>query len=213
MKNSEEKIVKKTRTPTIKSKREIKKSVNITWNSKMFFQIGIIIALSFVLLMVETSWGISSNEISMSKELNIDEPPLDLYVLEEKPVIKKRIEPIKTKKSNKVDISKGLKVVGNHTKNKETDTRPTEYNNPKKNTAVNNVHKKLNVMNVEFAPIFPGCESLPTNKEKVSCMSEKIGAFINRKFRVERFVEREICMDFKEYLFNLKLMHGGMSQM
>lgn len=192
MSTSEEKDLKKTQEPAFVSKREYKKSINISWNSNLFFQLGLIIGLSFVLLIVESSWGISNENLFIAKELNIVEPPLDIYMLEKDPVIKQMKKQTKIRKANKVDVFKALTIVGNHTQKKETDTRPTEENNSKKDQGEKKVSQNLNVMNVEFAPTYPGCESLLTNKEKVYCMSEKIGNFINRKFNVEKFIEREI---------------------
>ncbi len=35
---------------------------------------------------------------------------------------------------------------------------------------------------IEDVPIFPGCENLRNNEERKNCMSEKISAFVNRRF-------------------------------
>jgi protein TonB len=44
-----------------------------------------------------------------------------------------------------------------------------------------------NLNQVEFVPIFPGCESLGTNEEKKACMSSKISAFVGKRFRTDVF--------------------------
>ncbi len=38
---------------------------------------------------------------------------------------------------------------------------------------------------VEDVPVFPGCETLATKREKAACFSEKIGRIISRKFNTE----------------------------
>jgi protein TonB len=44
-----------------------------------------------------------------------------------------------------------------------------------------------NILSVEHAPVFPGCDASASNAEKVDCMSSKINAFILRKFDSDKF--------------------------
>lgn len=38
---------------------------------------------------------------------------------------------------------------------------------------------------VEFAPVFPGCEELPTNKQKAQCFSDKVKRVVSKKFNTD----------------------------
>ncbi len=51
------------------------------------------------------------------------------------------------------------------------------------NEMLNEVEVPFSV--IENVPVFPGCESLTTNRERKDCMSEKIREFVARKFNTE----------------------------
>lgn len=88
-----------------------------------------------------------------------------------------------------------------------TNTTPTDVvvsDPPKVDKPKDNVNMKpKDMLSVEFVPIFPGCESLVTNKARIACMYSKIGAFVQRKFRAENFnyldsgKKYKICVNFK----------------
>ncbi len=175
------------------SKREIKKNVNISWNSGLFVQIGMIISLLLVLWVVESSWGLSSNKMSTVYEFTLEEPGVEIYIIEDVKVVNnQKKKPFQETDKNFTDPTIGITAVGNHTKNKESDTRPTDGTRSNPDTPVRNVSVKRNVLNVEFVPVYPGCETHLTNKEKVFCMSTKIGSYINRNFNVDKFIEKDL---------------------
>jgi protein TonB len=47
------------------------------------------------------------------------------------------------------------------------------------------IEKPFDMVNVEVVPIYPGCEKATTNRERVKCMSDKLGKLIQRKFNTD----------------------------
>ncbi|WGF93807.1 energy transducer TonB [Aequorivita marisscotiae] len=190
----------KTTVKNTQSKREDKKRVNIAWNSRLFFQIGVIVSLLAVFFIVQTDFEISNPTISVNTSKGIEEPYTIAYELEiEKPTIVapkkdivKKPTPVKRAvKSPVFDVKpNSASVIETPIANTDGPVVETPISTkPALETPTTNEGTKT-VMNVEFVPVFPGCESLPTNNEKIECMSSKINAFINKNFR-------------KEYLENL----------
>ncbi|MAO07228.1 MAG: hypothetical protein CL596_00785 [Alteromonas sp.] len=182
------------------SKREDKKRINIRWNSGLFFQVGLIVSLLLVFLVMESDWELSPvATYDTSRERIIEEPPMIEFRVEEtKPVEKK---PTVTPKQEKPKVEKP-KILDNviEAKNdaptKETDVAPLEMKNDVDPIPTSKEgEEKLpevnkNILTVENAPIFPGCESLSTNEERRDCLNEKIRNFINKSFRTEKFSEK-----------------------
>ncbi|MEZ4777808.1 MAG: hypothetical protein R2786_00295 [Flavobacteriaceae bacterium] len=191
--------VKKGSTSKVEglSKREEKKRINIRWNSGLFFQIGLIISMLLVFLIVESNFGIGEADFQLPKERELKEIALKNYVVEvipEKKVVVKEV--VKKREPQKPIVSNKFKEMDNTTVEKESQTAPTEVdpNTPIKNTvpALSEAEKpsKTTLMMVQNAPIFPGCESLSTEKERRACLDEKINTFIGRKFNTDKFSEK-----------------------
>lgn len=177
--------------PKSLSKRNDKKSVNIKWNSKLFFQLGLIVSLVLVYLIMETKFEIiKKDQASTSKEY-LEEIPMVIYTIDEpilipkEKVIQKRIPPR--------IINKVIEIVPDNTLDKKTEkvTVPLINTpviiNPTK--AIKKEPVLKNIMGVEFVPVFPGCEKLNTNDEKRSCMSLKIKKYIVKKFNTDKLEE------------------------
>lgn len=173
------------------SKREDKKKTNIRFNSAIFFQVGLIVAL------IASAWAMNLkiNERPMNTRtgegVTIDEPVFTVPVLEPEVV-----EPVKTiakvtPPKVQPTITDIVKVVPNNTKIIETKIAPTTVTKvipvkpvvappvvtpPVKNTGPENINS------VEFVPVFPGCESAGDNNARIACMNEKISHFVSRKF-------------------------------
>jgi len=58
---------------------------------------------------------------------------------------------------------------------------PVKPKTPVKNSGTKNINS------VEFAPVFPGCETLTNNEDRKACLSDKIRAFIAKKFDTDEF--------------------------
>jgi protein TonB len=177
------------------SKREEKKRINIRWNSGLFFQIGLIISMLFVFLVVESNLGFSEIAYKISDKKELNEIALKNYMVEVIPVEKidepkevvKERTPIKQVASNK------FKPLENTSIQKESKTTSIEVDQGatiEKAVVTTPAVKKpeiKNLISVDNAPIFPGCENLSTNSERKACLNEKINAFISRKFNVDKF--------------------------
>ena len=180
--------------PKLLSKREGKKRINIPWSHGLFFQIGLIISLIAVFIVMETSIDYSEKDVGSNKEFYLEEPPTIKYVIEKPRANLKPLKKVVDKKPEKITtLSSQIKVTSNvssiingsikdvESPIKYSSSGVTAFNSP----VVDD--KPRNIENVEFAPVFPGCETFKTNKERISCMSSKIGAFIQKKFRTDQF--------------------------
>lgn len=190
---------KGTQKDTPLSKREDKLSLNISQNSKIIFQVGLIASLLIVTFVIESSMGASSIKETFSIIDGMEEPPVVAYVIEEE--LPKVVPPEKTTVVKKPQvpqqvISSKITPIENNVIKEETpmaSTAPTPLDVPavKKPTVASTPTAPKNVMNVEFAPVFPGCNTSASNKEKVACMSEKINAFVRKTFEAEKFSHLE----------------------
>ena len=177
-----------------RTKRADKKAVNIRWNSRLFFQIGVITSLLIVFFLMQTNFEMRVAEIKPPTSDGIEEPPMIDYVLDVD--LPKPSEPIKVKVEkrqpiNRVVTSNSIVVTPDIAPIVETPVAATDLpvietpvvvviNEPEPEPT-----KPASMANVEFVPVFPGCESFGSNSEKIECMSSKINTFINKNFRKE----------------------------
>ena len=173
------------------SKREDKKKTNIKFNSSIFFQLGLVVAL------IASAWAMNLNiekrtiVPKSNKGITIDEPTFIMPVLAQP-----EIEPVKT--IARVVQPPVQRLISNKFEVKEDDTKEVETKlvavitapdvpvvpiikppvvaPPIKNTGPTNMNT------VEFAPIFPGCESAGNKIAQIECMNDKISHFVARKF-------------------------------
>ncbi|MAL59964.1 MAG: hypothetical protein CMC14_07960 [Flavobacteriaceae bacterium] len=180
------------------SKREEKKRINIRWNSGLFFQIGLIISMLFVFLIVESNLGFSEMAYVIPDKKELKEVALKNYVIDVFPV-EKIAEPkeiVKERTPIKPVASTNFKPVENISKQLEDKTAPTEVEPdvPIEKPVISSPTVKKpdikNLISVDNAPIFPGCENLSTNSERKACLNEKINAFISRKFDIDKFSDK-----------------------
>lgn len=178
--------------PKKQSKRADKKRVNIPWNHGLFFQVGLIISLLAVFFIMENAKEYVSARVVVKERPVLEEPyampdvVIEVEIPVETPV---KPEPVVKQMRPKVVLTNTVTPIENTTLSVETpisavdtpvDVKPVVVARP-----VDTTPKNIN--NVEFVPVFPGCESLATNSEKVACMSSKIATFIQRKFRTDSF--------------------------
>lgn len=184
----------KTTVKNTRNKIEEKKLVNIVWNSRLIFQIGIIISGLIIFFIMQTSFEMRSPDYAESSSFGLEEPPMINYQLDvEKPqsmasVKKEPVKPITIPKPVKSDV---FIVKENTSDEVETLVLPTDnpvIESPGPNVSQPNVPESTgpsSILNVEFVPVYPGCEGLGSNSEKIDCMSSQINTFINRNFRRE----------------------------
>ncbi len=181
----------KSNQPKMLSKREDKKSISLNWNSRLYFQLGVIVSLLAVFLIMESTIGLTTSTYTAKKDFYLEEPSIYNIILKDespKPLIKPEKQ---IKKQQIIDI---VTPIENTTQTvDETPVTPIDISptvvTPSASTGSEKPDKTVpdNVLNVEFAPIFPGCESLSSNQEKIACMSSKVKSFIARKFNVDKF--------------------------
>ena len=205
----------KDNQPEMFSKRAEKKRVNLPWNHSLFFQVGLIVSLLIVFFIMESSIGYTPAKVGKYAKTTLEEPPFNVFTVahDEPQPPKKKVVRQKSITNIAKPIFTALTVAPDNSNMVETNTSPTDgpvVSDPpivaKPEVPVNTGPK--NIMSVEFVPIFPGCESLATNKERVACMSSKIGAFVQRKFRTDKFDYLSSDNTHKVYV-NLKIDSKG----
>lgn len=206
----------KATTKNTRNKRAEKKQININWNSRLFFQIGVIASLLIVFFIMQTNFELNVAEFKQPTSNGIEELPMIIYTIDvDKPKpaepIKKVIE--KRVPTPKIVTSNTIVVTPDATTDVETPITATDVPVIDPPEPVNTAEapedtKPKNMLNVEFVPVFPGCESLGSNAEKVECMSSKINLFINKNFRKEVLENLNANEIYKIYV-NFKIDSKG----
>jgi protein TonB len=181
--------------PNTISKREDKKGVNIAWSHSLFFQIGLIVSLIAVFLAIESSIRYVEKAEVSEVDYYLEEPyVLTDFVIDIPEKVKipqiteiKRPEAVKPKQ-----VSTLIEIIPDNYTIVDTPVAavdiPVISKTPAdRKTEIPVDYGTKNMLNVEFVPVFPGCESLISNTEKIACMSERISKFIRTKFRGDRF--------------------------
>ncbi len=176
--------------PKSLSKRSDKKSVNIKWNSKLFFQLGLILSILVVYFLLQIKFEVKDNKRDFASINYLDEIPIISFTIDEPILIPKKKVLINTK-FPKI-LNKEIEVVPDDATILDDPkiNVPSEENpitNPTPKSKTNNTTIPKNILGVEYVPIFPGCEGLKSNLEKRNCMSSKINKFIGRKFNTDNF--------------------------
>lgn len=184
----------KTTGENVQNKRDEKKQINIKWNSRLFFQIGVIVSLLVVFFIMQADFQIKTYQATSTEFDGLEEPPMFEYVIDVD--MPEKVEPIKKVPKPRVPIKN---VIKSNTFEVKPNTDPTIETTiaavddpiidlptePTTTIPDPESNKPRLLANVEFVPVFPGCESAGSNTEKIDCMSSKINSFINRNFRQE----------------------------
>ena len=184
--------------PKTTSKREDKKSVNRKSTGTLFFQIGLILSLLAVIFMMQVKIGYGRVE----EKANTDDPFFEIPIMDftiEKPQVEvkkviAKVTPVVKRPPTRV-LSKDFELVPDTTPDVDDTSIATTIDAPIAKPTIEttpatpaiDANASRNINQVEFVPVFPGCESLGTNEEKKACMSSKISAFISDKFRTDNF--------------------------
>ncbi len=206
----------KTITKIARNKRADKKQINIKWNSRLFFQIGVIASLLIVFFVMQTDFQMKTAAYEPPTSSGISEPPIIHYVIDvDKP---KPVDVLKNVTEKRSPIQKVVKsstflVKPNTDPNVETPIAATnapviELPKPTIDNAGDKPAKPRSMISVEFVPVYPGCESLGTKDEKMECMSSKISSFINKNFRKELLENLKANKKYRIYV-NFKIDSNG----
>ncbi len=176
------------------SKREEKKRINIKANSLLNFQIGLIVSLLLVLLVSETrieayipgnvsAWGIDIEEPYVIGAIVVEPEPQPKATIAKRPEIRRpltTVTPVENIVETQPVETGALSGLPDAPVAEPAPSAPTSTpTGPSEPEAV------ANIMGVQFVPVFPGCENLGSNKEKIACMSAKINKFIGRHFNTD----------------------------
>lgn len=180
------------------SEREIKRSINIQWNSSLFFQIGLIATLLFAFWVVEQDWKLSPKPIAKSEKRTVEERTdarqysvepeiiINSHAQHSEPLTRvQRISPV----SSFTPIDNSLSVIETTVPSTQVDENiPMEL--PLVISGPDKTNKKESLFGVQQVPVFPGCESLQTNEERKECFQSKIQQFISHKFDIDKFSDK-----------------------
>ncbi|WP_108807906.1 energy transducer TonB [Aquimarina spinulae] len=166
-----------------------KHDANVQKSTLVNFQIGLIASLLFTYVMFEVYTAtpiVNDSDI----DLTIEEPDVDwdgVYKIYEEPkpkeVARKSTKPVVTPEQFKV-IDNDTKITDPDKvfKNEPIESTPIDPSSIIDADPVDEDPPFFDFVKVESVPVFPGCETLGTNKEKAACFSEKIREIVSRKF-------------------------------
>lgn len=176
-------------------KKSQKHDANLQKNSTLYFQVGLILSLLAAYALFEMQFERIKTEVSYDQI--IDEPEVFANVIlieEENSKQEQKIE-----QSKKKLITKDPIVVKNTTvipiKTSIFITEPVLPTGPIIDPdnfgklEEKPEDKTYTVIGVEQVPIFPGCEGLQTNTERIECMSKKLNKLVNRSFDTDVVAE------------------------
>ncbi|MFD1062322.1 energy transducer TonB [Winogradskyella litorisediminis] len=169
----------------IEVRKSQKHEVNLQKNSTLYFQVGLILCLLGTFFLFEMQFVETKLEVAyVPPSKDIIEVAINDVVVE-----KKVIEEIKPK-APVVELKDVYKVddTTNDPDPKTLITEPkTVYTDkPVKKVEdipeIEKIPETIHITNVQFAPIFPGCEKYELNSERSKCLNEKLGKLVQRKF-------------------------------
>lgn len=170
-------------------KRLQKHEVNLRKNSTLYFQIGLIVCLLATYgviemkfldepMKLETASAFESEpDVIQFKDIRIYQEPQAKMVEKTNPKAKRVIDEIK-----KVDNNYSEKQPDFLTPDSESSSPIGEPNIP---IVEKPVDTDVPFIAVENAPIFPGCENIPSKEGKKECFEDKMTRFVNKKFNTD----------------------------
>ncbi|MEZ4798104.1 MAG: energy transducer TonB [Flavobacteriaceae bacterium] len=168
-------------------KKPQKHDANLQKNSTLYFQVGLILTLlatyglfEMQFMKTEIVFEKSNVPIEIEHYVNYVPEPKKEPIMEQKEPVRKKLLAANFKP---IDDNKTLKFI-----EKDIITEPLSV--PSNNVKIEDVIfdkpvetiDPIDFIAVEQVPIYPGCEGLSTREELKNCMSEKIGALVNKKF-------------------------------
>ncbi len=169
-----------------------KHDVNLQKNSTLYFQVGLILSLLATYAIFEMKF---ENKVQDYAKLVPLGPEDITYQMQDFIVEPDAPKQEQVKKQKPVLVVDEPKIVDDDVNIDETpdiitdmETKPATVVNandlgkaedPDKDVEEDEI---FNMINVEIVPIYPGCEDMTTNQERVKCMSQKLAKLVQRKF-------------------------------
>ena len=187
-----------------------KHDTNVRKRTLVNFQIGLIASLLFTFVMFEVYTSESTDKVSevsipLEEESFVWNEEFQVYQEPEQKVIaQKRSEPIPD--PTDFDIVEDDAVIDDLkdefvSKEPVVTSEPFDINSLDSDGKEEEIPEEVPFSLVEDVPVFPGCETLSTNKEKAACFSEKISKIISRKFDVS--LGAEYCLSGVQRIYTL----------
>jgi len=163
-----------------------KHDANLRKNGLLHFQIGLIISLLTSYLLLEAGFPVlqaKTDEVKLDLIEFLDEPPVPDFVPYVPPTEKQPI-PDAPPPIDPIEIT----IIDDGPDKNETKVAPTEPDVIASIDSIAYIEPIIDVGSVpyekvEVVPIFPGCESLSTNKERRICMSKAINKIVQKNFK------------------------------
>lgn len=192
----------------ISKERQGKHDVNLRKNSTLYFQIGLILCLLGTYTALE--YNFEHQDFAIEEPLKLDED--DTFYVPRLKIVNRDIakaDPNKAKPKLLIDP----KIIENDTPD-EVETKKIAkqltVDVPEGKTAVldpNDVDVEapievvapIPVAFVQNVPIYPGCEKQKNNKDRLKCMSNKLGKLVQKKFNTD--VASENGLSGKQRIF------------
>lgn len=169
-----------------------KHDANVRKSTLVNFQIGLIASLLFTFVMFETYTSVSvvippDDEVGNTEDVSFT---MDAFRAEKPKVQKQLVEVKKVKKpiliepkkvNKKSVIEKLTKELGTTSEKGKTKAIPVD-------SILDIVETKeitYGIDKVTVAPIYPGCEELYSNDERIACLSSKIKKIVSYKFNTD----------------------------
>lgn len=169
-----------------------KHDANVRKSTLVNFQIGLIASLLFTFVMFETYTSVSvimppdsefehTEDVSFTMDaFRIEKPKIEKRLVEVKKVKKQVLVAPKEaeKKSVIEELTKELGVISEKGKTKAVSV----------DSILDIVEKEkitYDIDKVTVAPIYPGCEGLSSNDERIACLSSKIKKIVSYKFNTD----------------------------
>jgi len=177
------------------AKKPNKHDANLQKNSTLYFQVGLIICLLATNGLFEMYFETKIPEVGTTEPLD-EEMYVSEILIEKKVIAMVKPEPktvIKPKRLIEPPIIKDNDYV-NKPEEPVIATPETPDVNPPVPVKKAPIPPKgptgpRNVMAVEEVPIFPGCENVDGNNERIKCMSGKLAKIVQRKFDTDKAVD------------------------
>ncbi|TRO66979.1 energy transducer TonB [Christiangramia sabulilitoris] len=159
---------------------------DLSRNSFIFFQIGLIIILGIIYIGIE--WKFVENDPSQAYEILMPE-------IEQEDIPVTAIKDLPPPPPPPPAVPEVIEVIENDLDVEETEIQSTESNLEERIEVIEVAQiveeeleetvEEVPFVLIEDVPIFPGCEKFTDNQSRKNCMSSKIDEFIHREFNTD----------------------------
>ena len=183
-------------TPKGLDRINLKKATNTKVNKTINFLLGLSLALFTGFLIIELNTQLNKKEIPTytTKTLDLEADMGEIRIVDNKPkVITKpkvnKIKPIKKFDMAKPPVIDNDKVESFEDQLDQLDTTPdddaidSDFSKKEKGPAsALKIPATSHVSFVSEVPLFPGCASSMSREERIDCLNNKMGRYVQRKF-------------------------------